>query len=663
MWAFNGEVELVGSAHGWLRIQKNALFFVGGRSGIGENGTELPVHSGRRRGAEKGNLKMVLPFVSASWLRNLWALLLPVFGCAWFAMSAANAESLDDLGGIVRVEHTRSFSDVDRLAFSVLTAPPVVIQLSQGSSPSQLIKQNYGFGASDSPEAYGLMESRILKLNGVSDPTRLPAGNVLIPDLPILTSRSALTTASAGPVVRNSSPVVGLRDAEGRNLSRFAYSRPIKIDGSIARSLTYTRLDRYSAIEAAQIIAEAAKQNQSVVGGIEAGIQLAASQTDCTDPSAEVLSAEERTIIKKALGASNDRTERYLIVLDTGWPTFEDQVQSLQSMRHILDAVRSAMRLPESALPRFDAGLSVGAFVPISHAHACMVSRSLREFTSLDKDGRIKVIFLPLRPGQAKTRDLFREIIELDQLITALGGELFARSPSEEEIRLAKEFSSEVLEKLPALREVWAVGDDVVRIYEPLISGQLRIFDTYARITPVSAPGMTKVDARFWLSLSWNFTKFAATPSLPSSGSYMVFVAAGNDRQDFVVGRRLFASEAASGRRVFAVMNNDEELGTLTCNSAHFSTLWDDENSDSNIGSFPGRLGTTSSQPCPGAGGGTSFSTPRLAWLSAASDVSSRAEDLNWPKTLSLRLLKSREKVERDPSSAPIRIGKLFASR
>ena len=576
----------------------------------------------------------------------------------------AHAESLDDLAGIVRVEHTRSFSDVDRLAYTVQTSPTATVQVSSGTAPSELIMRVYGFGASNSRDAYNLMESRILELNRASSPTKLPAGKVFVPDLPMLTSRSVAATDSASPVVRNPSAVVGI-DAHGAaKFQGFAYAKPIKIGSPIGQSLTYTRLDRHSASEAARIIAEAAKQNQNVAAGIEAGIQLAANPTDCSEPSAEVLSTAERNAIGAALNGATDQTERYLFVLDTGWPTQEDQVRSMQLLRRILDTTRSAVRLPASALSRFDPAIQPEAFVPMSHAHACMISRAMREFVALDKSGRIKTVFVPLRLGQTPSRDFFREIIELDQLIIALGGELFARSPAADEIALAKQFASVALSQLKALKEPWAAGDDVVRVYEPLISGLLRILDAYARINPVVTQGMMpKVDARFWLSLSWNFTKFAAAPSLPTSDNYMVFAAAGNDKQDFVVGHRLFASEATIGKRVFAVMNHDEKLGILTCNSALFATLWDEENSDSNIGSFPGRLGMITSQLCPGPGGGTSFSTPRLAWLTAASDAASRAKDVNWQKTLSVRLLKSREKVEADPNAAPIRVLKLFSSQ
>lgn len=576
--------------------------------------------------------------------------------------SNAVAESLDNLVAIVRIEQSRSFSDIERLETTLQTAPLAKVQLPQGNSPSELIRDIYGFGSSDSKEAYQLVEGRILELNDASSPTRLRAGEIIVPDLPVLTSRYPDPSKEANVVVKNKSEIIKIKTREKYENLQFAYYDTVRFAASISNSLTYTRIELYPANEAAEIIAAAASNGVNLPAGIEAGIQLSNNSDTCNEPAAQILSADERHTISEALKAPFDKTERYVLVLDTGWPTLDDQRRSLKIIRGIFEKVREGIRLPTFATSRFEHNVKPSEFVSSSHSHACMISRSLHEFVDLDKNERIKFVFLPLRPGQTRTRDLYREIIELDQIIIGLGGELFARPPSSYQVRSAKEFAERALDHIPALIEPWTAGDDVVRIYEPLISGLIRILDTYARISPSVAPGMNKVDARFWLSFSWHFTKFSATPTLPSSSNYMVFAAAGNDGRDFVEGHRLFASEAASGWRVFAVMNNDSRLGVLTCKSALYKSLWDEEIT-TNIGSFPGQIGIAPSQPCPGGGGGTSFSTPRLAWLAAVSDVALRAKDLNWPKTLSLRLLKSREKIDGDPHAAPIRVLKLFSSK
>jgi hypothetical protein len=583
-----------------------------------------------------------------------------VAALTWTFAHAANGESLDNLSAIVRVEHSRSFSDISSLAFTVRTAPSVAVQIPSGSSPSQLIKQSYGFGATDSPEAYKLVESQILRLNRAADETKLTAGRVLIPDMPVLTSRISSQYPAPVPLVKNSSPIVRVTTA---NFKKFAYSQPIKISAPITQALNYSRLDVYRAEDAARIQVEAEELGRPATIGAEAGIALAASSGDCSAPAVSVLTEKERQSIEVAIRQRTDATERYLVILDTGWPTYKEQLQSLGQLRRILDVTRAALKLSTLAPSRFNPQVEEKAFVPTSHEHACMISRSLGEFVSLDDKKSVNVIFLPLRPGQFLSRDLFREIIELDQVLVSLGGERFSRSARPDELKLAADFAEEAMSQLPALKETWAPNDDVVRVYEPLISGLLRIIDTYASINPTIAPGFPKVDARFLISLSWNFTKFATPPSLPASSHYMIFAAAGNDQQDFVAARKLFASEAAVGRRVFAVMNSDENLGHLICNSAHFASLWSNENLDSNIASFPGRLSPSELQSCPGPGGGTSFSTPRLAWLAAASDIASRASDLNWQKTLGMRLTSSREKVEADPRAAPIRPIKLFTTK
>lgn len=58
----------------------------------------------------------------------------------------AHAESLDDLAGIVRVEHTRSFSDVDRLAYTVQTSPTEPLDVRAGTEVA-LARVVHVFGA------------------------------------------------------------------------------------------------------------------------------------------------------------------------------------------------------------------------------------------------------------------------------------------------------------------------------------------------------------------------------------------------------------------------------------------------------------------------------------------------------------------------------------
>lgn len=566
---------------------------------------------------------------------------------------SANAESLDNLMAIVQIEQSRSYGDINRLQRTLNAAPLARVELASGSSPSELIKNIYGFGSSDSKEAYQLIENRVLDLNGAKSPTHLRAGKIIVPDLPTLTSKIGDHSHEPAIIVGNSSRTVEIQTSGSL---KSPYSKIVNISHPITDSLVYTRVELYPANEATAIIEEAEKNGARLPFGVESGIQLSDDSGACAESSATVLSQEDRNTISKALMAPADNTERYVLVLDTGWPTLEYEKRSLQIMREIFDKVSRGIRLPNKAIA--EKNEISPEFIPPSHSHACMINRSLREFTDLDKNERIKLVFLPLKPGQNVARDLFREIIELDQIILALGGDLFVKSPSPYQILSAKEFADKALNQIPALKNPWEAGDDVVRIYEPLISGLIRILDTYTRIYPEH--GESKVDARFWLSLSWNFTKFVATPALPSSDSYMVFAAAGNDGRDFVAARRLFASEATVGWRVFAVMNSDSKGGGLTCKSALYKDLWT-EDVLTNIGSFPGDLENGLSQPCPGVGGGTSFSTPRLAWLAAASDTALRAKNLNWQKTISLRLLKSRNRVDGDPYAAPVQVSKLFA--
>ncbi|BAU74403.1 hypothetical protein [Metapseudomonas furukawaii] len=574
--------------------------------------------------------------------------------------SGAHSEPQSELSSIVWVPQTRSFSDVDRLRSTLDLAPVVEINNPPGRSPSELIRRQYGFGISDSQEAYSAIEAKVLSLNGAKEATLFPAGKIIIPDIPKMTSTRPSESEASWPVARNNSKIIRSFTSYPFDSPSIAYTKPITISNPIQESLNYGRIDRYSATDAAQLISRAAEAGESIVAGSEAEVQISSNSTDCDNPSQKVLSEDDREIISRAISESTTNIERYLIIVDTGWPNYEQQALSLQAIRRIFNEVRTSLKVPENGISKFKESLPEGSFSSPTHPHACMIYQSLIEFTSIDKKNTIKIVYIPLRPGQPGAKDYFRELLELDFIIQAKGHALYTNSPSNGVLESARAYADKALKEITALKEPWSTGDDVVRIFEPVTSGLIRVFDAYTKIDDVSRPGQPMVHARFWISLSWNFTKYSAAPSLPSSSAYLVFVAAGNDQTDFVASRRLFASEAAMGYRVFTVMNSDESSGGLTCKSARINNIWNEQNIDSNIASFPGRLSNAPSSICPGSGGGTSFSTPRLAWISAATDISFENHNEYWPKALSKRLLKSRTKVESDPNAAPISIKLLF---
>lgn len=581
-----------------------------------------------------------------------------------FTISPTQAESLEDLGAIIQTQQTRSFSDIDLFTTTVDTSPTVVSNLEEGGTPAVFIKQKYGFGASDSKAAYDVLEKRILDLNGAADPTRLRKGKIVVPDLPILTSATPPQPPNPVdmPTFSNGSGFTNVFGSFPLPKPQIVYTQAIKIPPPISESLNYFRIDKYPAMKAQNIFDQITKKGLIARIGSEAGIKITATSSDCSATTTNILSQNEKQTIETVLAAPKSNIEHYLIILDTGWPTYDQQLSSMRNIRRIFDTARVSLRISENAIPRFDPELKAALYKPPTHNHACMIYNSLREFTSLDKSERLKIVYLPLRPGQPMAADYFRELIEITQLMESLGADASSRTPKPEEIDNARAFASSALKDLIALNTPWLAGDDVVRIYEPLVRGLVAVLDRYAKPDPSTTPAKPNVDARFIISLSWNFTKFVYPPSLPSSRNYLVFAAAGNDNTDFVAANRLFASEAAGGNKVVAVMNSDEKSGRITCNSAFFVKLWDDDNSSTNIASFPGRLGDAGTT-CPGPGGGTSFSTPRLAWLSAISSISSGIETDNWSKVLVKRLLKSRVKVEADRNAAPVDIKTLLSTK
>jgi hypothetical protein len=576
-------------------------------------------------------------------------------------VAVAQADPLGAPQAIVSVYQTRSYADIPLLRDSLRVTPSVLVEDPANKTISELVRSRYGITAFQSIAAYELLESRLLDLNGAVHAKQFPHGPVLIPDLPRLTSHPPPPNKTIQAALRNKSAfsfpaAISLPSDTAARMTP-AYQQPLEAD---ADAISFNRIDIYPEAQAREIVKMARERNIPVSAGFEIGVQLATSIGGCDVASAHVLSAEQKALLAESLSTAPLAGKHFLFILDTGWPTHEEQLSSLRSLRHILDTVRTAIRVGPSDLPRFSDAIAPDEFRAPEHSHACMIDRSLQEFRALDRNKRIQLVFLPLRTGQPRSTDLFREILQIGSLISQKGEALFSSTPTRVQIDHARLFADTALSEIEALKMPWRADEDVVRIYDLLFTWLIRILDTYARIDATVLPGFAASDMRYLLSLSWNLTAFTPAPTLPASPTYMVFAAAGNDRADFVRQQRMLASQAINNRSIVAVMNSDETSGASTCNSAGFSGLWRREHADKSIVSFPGRLSPAPDARCPGSGGGTSFSTPRLAWITAVASITQPLDSAIWTAEMSARLARSRLTVN-DPGSAPVSIEKLLA--
>jgi hypothetical protein len=114
----------------------------------------------------------------------------------------------------------------------------------------------------------------------------------------------------------------------------------------------------------------------------------------------------------------------------------------------------------------------------------------------------------------------------------------------------------------------------------------------------------------FWLSFSWTAAPLVYPTYFPAAAYGMKFAAAGNYAQGTGEPNLLrfeFARRAASSLDFVTVMNSTGETGGCPTNK------FDDSELTVAAIAFPGRA---TSQSC-----GTSYSTPRAAWLAAAREV------------------------------------------
>ncbi|MFC5477773.1 hypothetical protein [Massilia suwonensis] len=589
-------------------------------------------------------------------------ILFAVFALCMCKAWDAHAEEKFELKTIIVSVQTRSFAELERLKQSIALAPSASAVVPKGSTPSKVISQLYGIGPTNSPAAYDAIQRKIFELNGVVDEKSLKAGKIIVPDMPKLTSRTDTDLVEEKlTIAKNTSKIIAQESLGGIESGvDKTYESLIKIKEPLRRSINYLRAEILASEQAKELLKQADEVGAIYATGSEAQINLSANEVDCADINSKFLSDDEVASIQTALKDSPRNKERYLLVFDTGWPTYEDRQRSLEFLRKAFDDVRKAIQLKSTDMPVFST-TSPGAFSPPDHPHSCMIRQSMLQTRSIDAQGLIKIIYIPLRPGQIGAQDYFRELLALSQLVKAKGAEVFSRAPTANEIQLANTFASASLSSTSTLSTPWKRDQNMIAIYEPLISGLLQILNAYAKIDLNMKGGRPSVDVKFFLSTSWNFTNYTIAPELPHAFTYMVFAAAGNDGADFIVSQRLFASHALTNRQIVAVMNSDLETGYSTCSTAVFNDIWNSHYSASAVVSFPGRLSSDRESSCPGLGGGTSFSTPRLAWIAAVSELSNPTTQLSWQNEISERLVSSRSKVQGDFKAAPVSIKKLLS--
>jgi hypothetical protein len=530
--------------------------------------------------------------------------------------SAANSERKDSV--LISVDIDRRYDDSEAslgqisLLFDLL--PPTQVRLSANTSLSQLILEHYGIsdshgGAldhpSDQPETYRLLLYQIRVLNSLDDANLVPPGNLLIPTLPprvvdadqnyrggplIITSSLAPRAQPGqqsqvfGDVKLREGAVIneGPSASDKARVARFVFRIPL--------SLWQNLFDQApDVLDIANVRAQAQALPLSLVPGVK----------EATPTSFEV-SPALRTQITSLLSASKRRST--VFILDSGWPSAEDEVSSRNALREIFDVVSDSFRIEPVARRK------PAAFVEPGSTHCKEIAEALQDFRRLDASGRVRVVYVPLSREQDSS-DLLREMVFLGGAIDLKRVQAQRESqdfpPSrvrldKSAIKYLKAQAKDAVASLPAsLKQTFSMNSQVLQAL-------LTVANVWA----------AKTHSVFFLNQSWTVATNSARINFETGLRGLAVAAVGNDpyRDVYDVNRGIdFARRSYRDKDVVAVMAlnvNGNRACSSFVNSAKLADAF-----------VVGYSGSLRDGRC-----GTSFAAPRIAWLLAAKEAS-RADE------------------------------------
>jgi hypothetical protein len=475
---------------------------------------------------------------------------------------------------------------------------------------------------------YDLIDSSIRVLNDLApDSFALPAGRVLLPTIPASGFKRGIEPGTYVPAV--GAGLLVARDAAhidtaGASIAAFAIeptwrnapnaSRTRALPGVIDVSVPFRFRDSIYQ-DAGELFAQGLLDfEQSFDVNFLLPPQAAA-------PARKPWSVLLVDSLRKSVQGSIRQLHVPLLVLDSGWPDESAFRESKRELRDLMSLARAAWGIPPYRSPN-----DTVSFRKPHYPHVVKVAAAVQELISTVAPGAVDVMYVPLSRDQGAT-SILRELLVLSQLLeekkAAVLGHSFCglnRSDPASIPRCAAQlqldpnashaaevFADSILDLLPDSFPPSAIVNRVpaeLLTNTTLLSAAWDVLD--ASVYDLSRPGG-------FISLSWITDPLSGWSFNNTVGSNAVFVvaAAGNDRE-IVDGTDTWvdlAGRSVMSRYLLAVLNVTVS-GDTTCGSSFVDA---GQLAQTNVVGYDGLLADGS---C-----GTSFATPRVAWLLATGEA------------------------------------------
>jgi hypothetical protein len=347
-----------------------------------------------------------------------------------------------------------------------------------------------------------------------------------------------------------------------------------------------------------------------------------------TQHSSYNLSGPERELILDLL-ANTPRRQVYLFVLDSGWPTAKEYDFSRRETLKMFDSVRQAWKLPAKKR-----GTGLPPFTDPSNKHCQEVMTALSAFQNLDlTTHRVPIIYFPVTLEQ-DSKPVLQELLELAYVKDKMGPGIGDSPPPRDVLRDALGYAQDVLKTLPK--------DACVPKTNGVCSRQVHTNKAILEALWILGDAITETSSArpvYFINESWTVANDSLNPRVPGRPHGIAVVAAGNNGttvnsdSDGVD----FARQCFPARVVLAVLYVTAGKG-LQCKSSKVKeekTVLANTMATAFDGSIPDNCGT-------------SFASPRVAWLLALAEAyrTYEIDRTQWASDVQRRLVSTR-------SSAP----------
>lgn len=496
--------------------------------------------------------------------------------------------------------------------------PPTSTTLEFGSSISDVILREFGFGKSDLDSTTTLLINEILRLNGLDSAEDAQAGELLIPTLP----RRAFTRPNPDNY-NNGIPKLlelNVEDEAEWATGEVAFDE-VMMDDADHRGAQLAIMELDVPLDNLQQLLST-ELGQSDNFNISSGTIFFDLDDETPVPTTDFPLFAELDAVEVVDYVKQSTRHSYLFIIDTGWPDESSYNQSLDAVENILD--RRWKSLGEKPPDR-----NRKEFVPATCRHSRKIHQALSQVRGFDPDNdKVKTIYLPLSKEQ-NAADLLIELLELQLLHDKYrrSYDYLLASPDfrKKQRRKAKKRAEDIVDDLAD-----QLGENC---------DQNLTYTDHSIISAIieTANFVSKKDSSaYFINLSWLPKRNQIPLRQINDPRGAIVVAAGNVPKDVISESVEFGSLVKIRGDIVAVMNIKN--GELNCKSSWVSDPL------SHNGLSIGYVGDLTQADC----GGTSFAAPRVAWFLALGEAIRKdyVADSNWIRELNRDVRVTQQSVQ-----------------